>query len=116
MMRASSQVEVINTMNDEMKYVRWVIAGLLAIALFDLPYGYYTFLRLIVCLSAAYFSYIGFANEQGFTKYIWLGVAILFNPLIPIYLDRSMWAVLDIVTAVLYLTIANPGKPKSEDE
>ena len=103
-------------MNEELKYVRWVIAGLLAVALFDLPYGYYTFLRLIVCVSAAYFSYIGFENEQGITKYIWIGVAILFNPLIPIYLDRSMWAVLDIVTAVLYLSIANPGRQVSGED
>ena len=33
----------------------------------------------------------------------YVGVAVLFNPLIPIYLSKGIWAVIDVVIAGLYL-------------
>ena len=40
--------------------------------------------------------------RKGFStmNIVWGVVAILFNPLIPIFLSKTIWVVLDLITAV----------------
>ena len=67
------------------------------------PYGYYTFLRLIMCGISVYGAYKAYEWER--QGWIW-GMAIisvLFNPFIPIYLDKEMWIVIDLFVAGVYL-------------
>jgi hypothetical protein len=80
-----------------------VAAVLLLVALLPLPYGYYTFLRIVVCGTAGYGAYL-FAEDGRMQWTIALGLlAVLFNPIIPIYLDRTTWAILDLAAAVVLL-------------
>lgn len=67
------------------------------------PYSYYTLLRFIVCGVTAYGAY--FASELGKKGWAWTFgiIAILFNPIIPIHLNRSTWAIIDLGVAVLLL-------------
>ncbi|WP_412070171.1 DUF6804 family protein [Rubrivirga sp. IMCC43871] len=76
-------------------------AGFLVIALAPMPYGYYTLLRLVVCGVSAYGAFR--AAESGATAWtLTLGVtALLFNPIVPIPLDRETWALIDVAAAVL---------------
>lgn len=88
---------------DSFTIARVVAAALLLLALADLPYGYYTILRLLVFAVGAYGAYLAYlARQQGWT---WtLGaIAVLFNPLFPIYLEREVWAPIDIGVAVVLL-------------
>lgn len=85
----------------EKPYVFVAIAALLLIALLPLPYGYYTFLRLTVTISAAFAIY-SFWEDTPWLAWIFISVAILFNPLIPVYLDRQIWAILDVITAGIF--------------
>jgi hypothetical protein len=77
---------------------------MLVIALAPLPYGYYTLLRLVVCAAAAYLAFVG--HKAGMTQF-WTGamavVALLFNPLIPVYLSRGVWAPIDVLVTVLFV-------------
>ena len=65
------------------------------------PYGYYMLLRLIVCGVAVYGAIQ--AHTRGLEGWVWVlgGVAILFNPLIPVYLNKAVWVLIDLITAVL---------------
>lgn len=94
---------------------RVIAAALLLLALADLPYGYYTLLRLLVCAVGAYGAYLAYSmNRQGWT---WtLGaIAVLFNPIIPIYLEREAWAPIDIgVAVVLLVSIRLVGTAKAD--
>lgn len=88
---------------------------LLVGALASLPYGYFQALRVVVCTCAAYFACVMFASD-GHSR--WMGVmivvAIVFNPFLPIYMPRSMWQVVDIVTAiVVVMTSFALKEPKS---
>jgi hypothetical protein len=70
-----------------------------------LPYGYYTFLRLVVCGSAALAAFESW-QEGGTLRaatVLMILVAILFNPIIPIYLKRQTWFYLDICTAIVFV-------------
>lgn len=72
-----------------MKYLTSIIAVLLAIGCFSLPIGYYTFLRLVACGGAV--AIIVADRERGvsFSNVLWAIVAVLFNPIFPVYLHSK---------------------------
>jgi hypothetical protein len=87
-----------------MKYVLIICAGFLLLALADLPIGYYTFLRIVVFIVAIWILARDFENGINFWVISFGIIAILFNPLIPIYLnDKDAWMPIDILSAILFL-------------
>ena len=86
------------------KKLLYIPAAVLFIGVFPLPIGYYTLVRLVVTAAAAYIAYDTFQKDKQ-SGWIWVFgfVAILFNPLIPIYLDKEIWMVIDLAAAVLFL-------------
>ena len=84
----------------------WIVpAVLLVIATARLPYGYYTFTRIVTCGVAAWIAVVGF--QEGSIDKAWsialALIAVLFNPIIPIHLDRSTWFYLDIGAAGVFI-------------
>ena len=72
----------------------------------DLPYGFFTLLRFIVCIGAGYLAWIAYAYKRN--KWVWAFsiISILFNPFIPIYLARDIWIIIDIIVgAILIISI-----------
>jgi hypothetical protein len=70
------------------------------------PYGYYQILRWVIACVTGYSAYM--AYEQGKTTWVWIFgiIAVLFNPIAPIYLARETWSVIDlIVAAILFASI-----------
>lgn len=80
-----------------------ICALCLFIAVFYLPIEYYRFLRIIVFIGAL--AVIIKNRKDGLLwSILFTGIAILFNPILPIYLyKRSVWAPLDIIVGVLFL-------------
>ena len=64
-------------------------------------YSYYIFLRWYVFISCIYFAYK--SNEEN--NKIWLVVfsviSLLFNPIIPVYLKKEIWSLIDIGSGVI---------------
>ena len=86
------------------KKLLYIPATLLFIGIFPLPIGYYTLLRLIVTAAAAYIAYDTFQKgEQSGWVWVFGFVAIMFNPLIPIYLDKELWIIIDFAAAILFI-------------
>ena len=78
---------------------------MLFLAIAPMPYGYYTLLRLVVCGTAVYLTWFAKTiNRQG---WMWtMGfTALLFNPLIPIHLDKTMWGLIDLVVAITLVIV-----------
>ena len=67
------------------------------------PYGYYTLLRLVVCGTSCCIAYAAFSAEKKSIGVPSILVAVLFNPMIPIHLDKDMWVVLDIIVAIFFV-------------
>ena len=85
----------------------WVApAVLLVAALFPWPYGYYGLLRLAVFVVSAWIAYEQWRFDDAVSGWVvaFAGVALLYNPIFPVHLTREIWSVLNIVTAVLFLT------------
>ncbi|WP_291399578.1 DUF6804 family protein [Daejeonella sp.] len=87
-----------------MKILLLICAGLLFIGLLDLPIGYYTLLRIAVTIGSVIVVVTEFENGLNFWVITFGLIAILFNPLIPIYLnDKSAWMPLDIISGLFFL-------------
>jgi len=83
----------------------FVPAIMLLVAILPLPYGYYTLLRIVVCISATIIAYEAYEkiNRLGFWAVCFSLTALLFNPIIPIFLDRELWFFIDLVVAGLFV-------------
>ncbi|MBR2474803.1 MAG: hypothetical protein IKB51_07255 [Clostridia bacterium] len=85
------------------------LAVLYFIGIADLPYGYYTFLRIIslvglaICVILYFFETDNILNPVTF---ICAPIVILFNPIAPIYLDKDTWVVLDIICGIAMSVLA----------
>ena len=82
---------------------RIIAAILLFLALDRHPYGYYKLLRFVVCGVNVYGVYFAVKLEKIGWAWTFGIIAILFNPLIPIYFRRGTWQFIDLSVAVLLL-------------
>lgn len=76
-------------------------------ALGSWPYAYYQLLRWVVCGVATYTAYSAFEMDHAGLGWLMVAIAVLFNPIAPIYLAKGTWSVLDLVTAIIFFVSAN---------
>lgn len=87
------------------------IVILLLAAFMNWPYGFYIFLRVVVCICAIFAA--ASANKFGKTSWTWImvGVAVTFNPVLPLHMHKSDWKVFNLIGAAIFVvwivTIAN---------
>ena len=84
----------------------WIVPAVaLIVALADLPYGYYTLLRITVTICAGVIIYIAYQSCGTLTPSIIFfgGITLLFNPIAPVHLTREIWAPIDIATAIVFI-------------
>ena len=81
-------------------------AAMLLLALADMPSGYYVFMRIVVCLACAVVAYGSYKRDDSLngSAIVFGLMAILFNPIIPVYLyDREIWMPIDIIAAIIFV-------------
>lgn len=69
-----------------------------------LPYGFYTFLRIVTCIWGIH-TVIRTQETKGFPFLLSIGLTILYNPIIRIHLPREVWEPINIITAVLIVAV-----------
>lgn len=67
------------------------------------PYGYYTLLRWVVSAGAVFLVYISHQLKKTFWVFLMALIALLFNPIAPIHLDKETWVIINLIVAVLFL-------------
>ena len=95
---------------------RIIAAAMLFWALDDHPYSYFTLLRVVVCGVAAYCAVQASEYNRSFWTWIFGGVAVFFNPLWPIHLDRETWQVIDVAVGVMMLVSFLYLKPERSNK
>ena len=87
----------------------YIPAILLFLAFLELPYGYYTFLRLVVTGMALYAAF--WLLEKGSINFwVMLAIAALFNPLIPVHLTKEIWLPIDVLVGIYFSRLAYKDK------
>ena len=88
--------------------VIYIVAGLLfAGAAHDhlpyLPYGYYTFLRIVATGTFIWAFLISFSRKGALLPWVYLSFAIIFNPILKVALQQYYWTIAEISAGALLL-------------
>lgn len=78
-------------------------AGVAVVGLFPVPYGWFTLLRGMYCLTLVAAIVLGLRRNVGWTLFL-VPLAILYNPVVPVHLGsglRPLWVALNAATCVL---------------
>lgn len=109
----SPQFEHINVNNQKMNnsIIKVALAILLLLCLLDMPYGFYQFVRFTAMVGFAYLAYS--ANEQNKKNevFIYIALALLFQPFFKIALGRTVWNIVDVIVSIgLVISVIKDSK------
>jgi hypothetical protein len=85
------------------KLIKILLSILLFACLLKMPYGYYQLIRI---LSTVTFLYLAFLEDKKGIKnnvFIFIGLAVLFQPFVKISLGREIWKLVDVIVAFFLL-------------
>src|SRR5213080_5425481 len=79
-------------------YIVWLIAAVMLVlaAVEKQPDSFYTLLRWVCCAVFAYSAVASFQTKRLLWLCIFGVLAVLFNPIFPLGLDRNSWIVADL--------------------
>ncbi|WP_415751050.1 DUF6804 family protein [Chitinophaga sp. LS1] len=87
-----------------MRLFTFFTAALLFIATIQLPIGFYTALRILVFICSILLVRSSYQDSLTNWVIIFLVIAVLFNPIIPVYLyKKSIWIPIDIIAGILFM-------------
>ena len=83
-----------------------IAVAALLYATYDLEYGYYQFLRIFITIAAVISGYAAYRNGGYVVSVIAGIIAIVFNPIAPVTLEKETWIVIDALAALYFLVFA----------
>ncbi|MBD2757151.1 DUF6804 family protein [Spirosoma validum] len=90
-----------------MKTFTWIlmvsIIGLTFPVFYKMQYGYYIILKFVICIAGFYGAKTNFFNNNELVAWLFILIAIVFNPLVPIHLKIDTWKAVDLITALFFL-------------
>lgn len=92
-----------NDQSNFYKYFLIIPIIMLFLSLGQWPYGYFILLRWIVTAGAIIVIINAFYNDIDWAKVLFIFIAILFNPIAPIYLSREVWIPIDVVVGCIFV-------------
>ena len=83
--------------------IKIILSILFFLCLLEMPYGYFQFVRFAGLVGFAILAY--HANQQGrqTEMFIYIGLALLFQPFIKIEIGRQIWNIVDIVVSIFLI-------------
>lgn len=91
------------------------LAFLFFLCLADMPYGYYQLVRMIALIGFSIQAYTSYQNDNPIKTILYIGLALLFQPLLKISLGRPLWNAIDVVIGVWLLISINFKKIKERN-
>lgn len=95
------------------------------VAVFDVPYGYFQFFRLLVTGYSAYLAFLYFrSGRSAAIAWAFAFIALIFNPVFVIAMSKGMHSIFDLMAVVLIsgelavlrekVDLTEPGHPPGE--
>ena len=97
------------------KIIKIPLAILLLLCLLNMPYGFYEFVRFIALIGFGILAYQAKEKEDKTELIIFISLALLFQPFFKIALGRTLWNIVDVITAI-YLLISLAKNQKINKE
>lgn len=86
-----------------MKAIKFILAIIIGLAALKMPYGYYSFMRTAAMIGFGYIAIKNFDQKKVVEGLICIGLAILFQPLFKVVMQKQMWIKIDISICILLL-------------
>ena len=97
------------------KVIKTGLAAVLLLCLLKMPYGYYQLVRFVSMMGFGYLAYAASQRKDGNFVFVYLSLAILFQPFFKIALGRTVWNIVDVAVA-LFLILSLFSQNMVEDE
>lgn len=89
-----------------------------------LPFGYYTPLRWVVMVAALTTAYVCLKTDSpgwAMAGWVYVGIAVLFNPIVPFGFSRSTWFPIDLIVAAVmaagtFASLPDGTTPRAEGD
>lgn len=95
--------------------IKLILAPLFLLCLLDMPYGFYQFVRFTAMVGFSILAYLASEKENKTEMIMYIGLAILFQPLVKITLGRKMWNIVDVVVGIgLLISLFIQQKDRAE--
>nr|WP_298657213.1 DUF6804 family protein [uncultured Flavobacterium sp.] len=65
-----------------------------------MPYGYYQFVRFLAMIGFVYLAYNANEQKNKNEMFVYIALAILFQPLIKLALGRAVWNIVDLCVGI----------------
>ena len=88
-----------------MKHLKLILVLLFLLCLAPMPYGFYSLVRFVAMIAFAIYAYIYHEKKNNKLAVAFLSLAILFQPLLPIYLGRTLWNIVDVIVAIFLIVL-----------
>lgn len=98
------------------KFLLPIIAIMMLVCLFPMPYGYYQITRFVSTVVFAYLAYTKYKENNDELMFMYGAFAVLFQPFLTIKLGRGMWNLVDVVIAAILLYIFWKEHKKSSEK
>jgi hypothetical protein len=86
------------------------------VALGSMPYGYYMLLRFVLCVVCVYYLLQSSPVLSSGHRVALGGLAVLYNPVLPVHLaSKPLWSLVNLGT-VIYLWVLAKYHTQREDE
>ena len=91
-----------SNIKNKVKLLKFTTSVLLLLGIFQLPYGYYQLLRIIVTISSGISAYKSYKSNNFILSIFFILILTLFNPILPIYFDKSIWILIDFLAGIFF--------------
>lgn len=89
-------------------------AVLLLVAVGQNPYDFYTIMRWVVCAVCTYAAFVEFERNRPGWAWLFVIMAVAFNPIVPVRLTRETWAPIDVLAAGILVASVVASRKRKE--
>jgi hypothetical protein len=93
-----------------MRTIKIALAVLLLLCLAEWPYGFYQFVRFVAAAGFAWLALDASKEKNQHLLFIYIALALLFQPFFKIALGRTLWNIVDVSVAAWLLYSEFIGK------
>lgn len=92
----------------------YAISLMLLVGAFPMPYGYYTLLRVSTFVVFGLLAY-DVSLRRKVLPWVLGSMALVFNPFIKVHFSKEVWAVIDVISAVILVATIKYTRPRRAD-
>lgn len=82
------------------KTIKLILAVLLLLCLFPMPYGFYELVRFVAFVGFGYLAFVANKRNSQNEMILFGALALLFQPFFKIALGRTLWNIVDVVVGI----------------